>query len=128
MNINELFEKSDTFSAEVEITIPGEKADRKYRPEFTYRYLDQDQLDAYMDGEPVEIDGKLVEQNDDATMFDLVVVKWARWKVDGEDLEYTEENHAMARKHGPIRAPVIAKYFDRLAGGNRGGRRGRRKN
>jgi len=128
MNIDDIFAKSDTFSAVVEINIPGDATDRTYRPTVKFRYLDQDQLDALMGGESAEIDGDVIEANNDEGLLDKVLVGWSGWKVNGEEIQYDESNHAKALRHPPIRAAMVMKFFERLSGGARGGKRGKRKN
>jgi hypothetical protein len=128
MNIDDIFAKSNTFTAEVEVNIPGKDKDRIYRPLVEYRYLDQNQLDALLAGEPVEIDGQEVASEDDASLLDKVLVGWTRWKADGQEIEYSPDNHAKALKHAPIRTAMVMKFLERLSGGGRGGKRGKRKN
>lgn len=127
MKINDVFTKSDTFTAPVLINIPGKGADRQYKPTVEYRYLTQDQVDALLAGEAVEIAGKSVESGDDAGLLDKVLVGWTGWKADGEEIEYSPENHAQALNHIPVRTPMINAFFARLQGGELG-KRGKRKN
>lgn len=128
MDIDDIFAKSDQFSAEVQISIPGDKRDRTYRPLVTYRYMNQDQIDAYLAGEPFELDGQVVEADDDASLLEAVLVKWEKFRVDGDEIEFSPENKAKALRHAPIRTPLAKTYMERLHGGGRGGRQGRRKN
>ncbi|MEZ5571168.1 MAG: hypothetical protein R3E64_04015 [Halioglobus sp.] len=68
MKVNDIFINGNTFTATVAINIPGKDADRAYSPTVEYRYLDQDQLDALLSGESIEIDGQTVESGDDASL------------------------------------------------------------
>ncbi|MEZ5571167.1 MAG: hypothetical protein R3E64_04010 [Halioglobus sp.] len=52
---------------------------------------------------------------------------WKGWKVNGEEIQYDPENHDQALKHPPIRTPMVTKYFERLTGGARGGKRDSKK-
>ena len=129
MSIDAYFTKHNTFTANVEITIPGKKADVRTRMKAEFRYLDQKQVDALINGEPLEIDGKDVDaEADDATILDHVLVGWKDFKLGDDEMEYSEENREAAMRHGPIRVPLITAFFTRLSGGERGGKRVRRKN
>ena len=127
MKIDEIFAKSDTFSAQVKINIPGNGSDRKFTPTVKFRYITQEQVDALLAGEDVEIDGETIGAGDDAGLLEKVLVGWSGWKVGGEEIQYDAENHAMALNHIPIRTPMVAAFFERLRGGELGAR-GKRKN
>lgn len=127
MNIDHIFAKSDTFTAQVAINIPGKGADRQFKATVEFRYLTQDQVDALLNGESIEVAGSTIEPGDDASLLDKVLVGWSGWKVDGEEIQYDAENHAKALNHIPIRTPMVNAFFARLQGGELG-KRGKRKN
>lgn len=132
MDIDALFEQNSTFTADVEFNIPGMKADRRHRFKATYKYLDQDKIDALMNGEPTELDGVEIDTDDeddtvDAKVLNAVLVDWTGFKAGGEEIEFSEDNKAKAIKHTPIRSALVTTFFARLTGGRRGGKRGKRR-
>lgn len=128
MNIDDIFAKRNTFTVPVEMEILGEKNSLKLRPDVTYRYLNQDQMEAFLDGEPFELDGEEVCPTNDLELLDLVLVSWKGLKVNGEEAEYNDDNRKQAMNHGPIRTPLAIAYMTAVGGGQTGGKRARRKN
>lgn len=127
MQVKDIFAKSDTFSAQVKINIPGDGKDRTFTVDAKYRYIDQDKLDALMAGEDTEIEGEVIGAGDDAALLGKVLVGWSGWKVGGEEIPFDETNLEQALNHIPIRTAFTMAFFARLRGGELG-KRGKRKN
>ncbi len=112
-SIAELFAEVNEFTAVANVTIPGIVETVKIQTR--YLYLDQEQVDAALNGEVIEIDGEEVDTNS-GPFLEAVVKGWKPFVINGKTINFSEDELKSAMNHACFRKGLAQGFFDGIRG------------
>ncbi|OOZ41669.1 hypothetical protein BOW53_03040 [Solemya pervernicosa gill symbiont] len=101
---------SDNFTAEVSLSLPDDDKMVKRRFNARFKSLEKSEIDALVNANS--------DDGGDAALLNQVLLGWDGLRdLDGNLIEYSEENQAEVFEATPYTAAMVRAYFAKLNGG-----------